>query len=115
MNLLIIEDDLSAATTLATGLEAEGFDVTMVDDDENPVETAGALNPCAVLFDTTAPGEQEFDACREMRRLGRTEPILFLSRHHAPATAPMASTPAPMILSPSHSSSSNWSSGCAPI
>jgi DNA-binding response OmpR family regulator len=82
MNVLLVEDDVSAGAPLAESLAAEGFDVTMVDGAENPVETAGALNPCAVLFDTTAPGTQEFDACREMRRLGRTEPILFLSGRH---------------------------------
>jgi DNA-binding response OmpR family regulator len=82
MNVLLVEDDVSAGAPLAESLAAEGFDVTMVDGAENPVETAGALNPCAVLFDTTAPGAQEFDACREMRRLGRTEPILFLSGRH---------------------------------
>ena len=55
MNVLIVEDDVSAGAPLAEGLAAEGFDVTMVDGAENPVETAGALNPCAVLFDTSAP------------------------------------------------------------
>ena len=82
MNVLIVEDDVSAGAPLAEGLAAEGFDVTMVDGAENPVETAGAINPCAVLFDTSSPGAQEFDACREMRRIGRTEPILFLSGRH---------------------------------
>ena len=82
MNVLLVEDDISAGAPLAESLAAEGFDVTMVDGAENPVETAGALNPCAVLFDTSSPGAQEFDACREMRRLGRTEPILFLSGRH---------------------------------
>jgi len=82
MNVLIVEDDVSAGAPLADGLKAEGFDVTICDGADNPVETAGAINPCAVLFDTMAPGAQVFDACREMRRTGRTQPILLLSGRH---------------------------------
>jgi DNA-binding response OmpR family regulator len=79
MNLLIIEEDLLAAPELATGLKAEGFDVTVIEDDDHAVEAAGALNPCAVLFDTASHGERVFGACRALRRMGRTEPILVLS------------------------------------
>ncbi len=82
MNVLIVEDDVIAGGPLAEGLKAEGFDVTVVDGAENPVETAGAVNPCAVLFDTVAPGAQMFETCRALRRTGRTEPILFLSGRH---------------------------------
>ena len=82
MNLLIVEDDMQEGAPLAAGLKAEGFDVTVIDGAENPVATAGAMNPCAVLFDTTAPGARMFETCRELRRNGRTEPILFLSGQH---------------------------------
>jgi DNA-binding response OmpR family regulator len=82
MNVLIIENDLVAGAVLAEGLKAEGFDVTLVQDGENPVETAKALNPCAVLFDTDSPDSGDFETCRAMRRNGRTEPILFLSDRH---------------------------------
>ncbi len=82
MNVLIIEEDLPAAATLTFGLEAEGFDVTVVQDDDHAVEAAGALNPCAVLFDTATHCEQVLDTCRALRRMGRTEPMLVLSPHH---------------------------------
>ncbi len=82
MNVLIIEEDLPAAAPLASGLQSEGFDVTVVDGEDNPVEAAGAINPCAVLFDTMSHCERVFDTCRTLRRMGRTEPILFLSPYH---------------------------------
>ena len=82
MNVLIIENDLVAGGALAEGLKAEGFDVTFVGEGEDPVETARALNPCAVLFDRHSPDNNDFEMCRAMRRNGRTEPILFLSDRH---------------------------------
>jgi DNA-binding response OmpR family regulator len=85
MNVLIIENDLVAGGVLAEGLKAEGFDVTFVGEGEDPVETARALNPCAVLFDRHSPDPHDFEMCRAMRRNGRTEPILFLSDRHEAA------------------------------
>jgi DNA-binding response OmpR family regulator len=85
MNVLIIENDLVAGGALAEGLKAEGFDVTFVGEGEDPVETARALNPCAVLFDRNSPDTHDFEMCRAMRRNGRTEPILFLSDRHEAA------------------------------
>lgn len=85
MNVLIIETDFVAGGVLAEGLKAEGFDVTFVGEGEDPVETAKALNPCAVLFDTPSPDNHDFEMCRAMRRNGRTEPILFLSDCHKAA------------------------------
>lgn len=82
MNLLIIGEDPPTASSLAAGLKGEGFDVTVIGDDEHPVETAGSLNPCAVLFDTATRCERVFDTCRALRRMGRTEPMLVLSPHH---------------------------------
>jgi DNA-binding response OmpR family regulator len=82
MNLLIIEDDIHPGSPLAEGLKAEGFDVTIVDGADNPLDAASAINPCAVLFDTVAPCMREFDTCRALRRTGRNEPILFLSGRH---------------------------------
>ncbi len=82
MNLLIIEDDILSGAPLAEGLKAEGFDVTVVDGADDPLDAASAINPCAVLFDTAAPCMRVFDTCRALRRTGRTEPILFLSGRH---------------------------------
>jgi DNA-binding response OmpR family regulator len=82
MNLLIIEDDIISGAPLAESLKAEGFDVTVVDGAEDPIDAASSVNPCAVLFDTTTPGLRVFDTCRALRRTGRTEPILLLSGRH---------------------------------
>ncbi len=82
MNVLIIADDVLSGAPLAQGLTAEGFDVTLVDDDDDPLETACATNPGAILFDTGAPDIRDYETCRALRRKGRTEPILFLSTVH---------------------------------
>ena len=85
MNVLIIGNEHAADFFLVEGLKAEGFDVTFVQDAEDPVETVRALNPCAVLFDSSSPSGEDFEACRAMRRSGRTQPVLFLSDRHDPA------------------------------
>jgi len=85
MNVLIIENDSVAGCVLAEGLKAEGFDVTFVQQSEDPVETVKALNPCAVVFDSSSADGADLETCRAMRRNGRTEPILFLSDRHGPA------------------------------
>jgi DNA-binding response OmpR family regulator len=82
VNLLIIEDDVLSGAPLAEILKAEGFDVTVVDGADDPLDAARAINPCAVLFDTVAPCMRELDTCRALRRTGRTEPILFLTGRH---------------------------------
>jgi DNA-binding response OmpR family regulator len=83
MNVLIIEDDLPSAKPLAEGLEAAGFDVTVIDGAGNPLEAAAAANPCAILIDiATTPGAHVYETCKALRRKGLTEPILFLSPCH---------------------------------
>jgi len=82
MNVLIIEDNGDSGRMLSRILEAEGYDITLVDDPEVAVETAKSLNPCAVVFDTMAAHASGFECCRALRRHGRTEPILFLSAQH---------------------------------
>lgn len=78
MNVLIVEKDVASGDALAAILKAEGFDVTFVEADENPVATVEALNPCAVVFNHSSTDDQDLEACRAMRRNGRTQPILFL-------------------------------------
>jgi DNA-binding response OmpR family regulator len=82
MNVLIIEDNLLSGSMLTQGLEAEGFDVTVVEQADNALEAAKAMNPCAFLLDTTVPDGPGFEMCRALRQHGHTAPILFLSDHH---------------------------------
>ena len=82
MNVLIVEDDADAGSMLTLGLEAEGFDVTVVEQADRALETAKAMNPCAVLLDMMLPSRSGLDICRALREHGHTAPILFLSAKH---------------------------------
>ncbi len=85
MNVLIIEDDTQVGSMLTRRLEAEGFDVTLVDQADRALETAKAINPCAVLLDMMTPNRRGLDICRALREDGHTAPILFLSAKHGAA------------------------------
>lgn len=82
MNVLIIEGDTDEGSMLTLGLQAEGFDVTVVEQADKALETAKAINPCAVLLDTILPNGCGLDICRALREYGHTAPILFLSAKH---------------------------------
>ena len=85
MNVLIIEDDAVIGSMLTRGLEAEGFDVTVVEEADRALDTAKAINPCAVLLDMIAPHGRGLAICRALREYGHTAPILILSAKHEAA------------------------------
>lgn len=71
--ILLIEDDLHVAETLAELLELEGFSVAVVHDAESGLDHAGAALPDLVLCDLTLPGALDGHgfarACRADPRL----------------------------------------------
>lgn len=79
MNLLIVEDDVDIGSMLTRGLEAEGFDVTVVDRADMALAAAKEMNPCAVMLDIVLPDGSGLDICRSLRETGYTSPILFVS------------------------------------
>lgn len=71
--ILLIEDDLHVAETLAELLELEGFSVAVVHDAESGLDHAGAAPPDLVLCDLTLSGALDGHgfarACRADPRL----------------------------------------------
>jgi DNA-binding response OmpR family regulator len=78
--LLIVEDDPQLSTGLQLYLEAQGYDITVVNDGETGLEQASSLPGYdMVVLDAKLPGKMGFDVLREMRTRGVSTPVLMLT------------------------------------
>ena len=77
--ILIIEDELPMRTALADLLAGEGHRVLVAADGANGLERALAEQPDLILLDVMMPRLDGFTLAAELRRLGRTVPILLLT------------------------------------
>ena len=78
-HILLIEDDAAVATSLQDGLEEAGFQVTWRNSGVAGVAFARERHPRLIILDVRLPDGSGFDFCRQMRRLGLTQPILMLT------------------------------------
>jgi DNA-binding response OmpR family regulator len=78
-SLLLVEDDQPLADALARGLQAEGFDVTLVHDGAEGLSVAGDRQFDAIVLDLMLPGLNGFRFCRFLRQRGDGTPILVLT------------------------------------
>jgi DNA-binding response OmpR family regulator len=77
--ILIIEDELPMRTALADCLAAEGYRVISAAEGAGGLERALEEKPDLVLLDIMMPKLDGFALCAELRRVGRTFPILMLT------------------------------------
>jgi len=74
-----VEDELAMRTALADLLAAEGYRVLTASDGLSGLERAIQEKPDLLLLDLMMPKLDGFAVCKELRRLGHTEPILMLT------------------------------------
>src|SRR4051812_2448022 len=79
MRALIIEDDQTIAEFVARGLREAGFAVDVAADGEQGLETALAEQHDVAIVDVMLPKRDGFGVIEELRRRGRTTPVLILS------------------------------------
>ena len=77
--ILIIEDERAMRTALEDCLLAEDHRVITANDGEAGLQRALKENPDLLLLDIMLPRLDGFAVCAELRRLGRTQPILMLT------------------------------------
>ncbi len=78
--LLIVEDDPQLSTGLQLYLEAQGYDITVVNDGDSGLDQASSLPGFdMVVLDAKLPGKMGFDVLREMRSRGVSTPVLMLT------------------------------------
>lgn len=79
MHALIIEDDASIAEFIARGLREAGFAVDVAGNGHDGFEAALTQEFDVVIVDLMLPGRDGLSVIDELRRRGRTMPVLILS------------------------------------
>lgn len=78
-HILVVEDDDFLRQSLREQLHAEGFAVSEAADAATGVAVASEVRPDAVLVDAALPDAGGWQVCTELRRAGRTMPVLVLT------------------------------------
>lgn len=76
--ILIVEDDITIAKTLASHLGKWNYDVRYIEDFKNVMEKFIEFEPQLVLLDITLPFFNGFHWCTKMREVSKV-PIVFIS------------------------------------
>jgi DNA-binding response OmpR family regulator len=77
--VVLVEDDPSITFGLRMNLEAEGFKVIVADDGETGLAAARAPGVDLLILDVMLPRLNGFEVLRQLRREGRTMPVIVLS------------------------------------
>lgn len=76
--ILVVDDEVTIAESVAARLRAEGFIVDMAHDGPSAVAAAGALEPDLVVLDVMLPGFDGLEVCRRIQA-ERPVPVLMLT------------------------------------
>jgi DNA-binding response OmpR family regulator len=84
--VLVVEDEKHLADGLRFNLQAEGYEVEVVDTGEAALELLKTGNPAfdVVVLDVMLPGKDGFTVVSEMRQGGQTVPTLMLTARGHP-------------------------------
>lgn len=79
MKILVIEDEPKAATYLQQGLSEAGYIVDIASDGDSGLVAARSHDYALVICDLMLPRRDGFSVVAEIRRAGRTTPILLVT------------------------------------
>ncbi|HEY4363506.1 MAG TPA: response regulator transcription factor [Bryobacteraceae bacterium] len=84
--VLIVEDEQHLANGLRFNLEAEGYQVSVVETGESAIETLTAAPDAfdVVVLDVMLPGKDGFEVMSEVRHAGQFVPTLMLTARSRP-------------------------------
>ncbi len=77
--LLVVEDDVKLAHTIARGLESEGFVVDLAHTGRDALDQAAARDYNGVILDVLLPGQDGHEVCRQLRNRDPWLPVLMLT------------------------------------
>ena len=84
MRILVVEDEIEAATVLARGLREHAFAVDTASDGSHALEQMAINDYDLIILDILLPGISGLEVCRQVRRAGATVPILMLTARGEP-------------------------------
>lgn len=79
MRILVVEDEVTMAESLRTGLTEEGFAVDVAGDGEEALWFAGEVAYDAIVLDLMLPKINGFVVCSKLRERGNWTPVLMLT------------------------------------
>lgn len=79
MKILVVEDDRKVAGFIEQGLKEEGHTVDLAPDGDEATMLAHVYEYDVILLDVVLPRKNGFQVASELRREGRTTPILMLT------------------------------------
>jgi len=79
MRILVVEDQLEISNLLKFSLEAECFSVDVAEDGEKGSVLGRTNDYDVIILDNLMPKKTGLEVCQEIRRRGKTTPILVLS------------------------------------
>ncbi len=83
MRILVVEDDRKVAGFIEQGLKEEGHAVDVAPDGDEATMLAHVYEYDVILLDIVLPTKNGFQVAGELRREGRTTPILMLTSRDA--------------------------------
>ena len=83
MKILVVEDDRKVAGFIEQGLKEEGYVVDVASDGEEAGTLAHVYEYDVVLLDVVLPKKNGFQVALELRREGRSTPIIMLTSRDA--------------------------------
>src|SRR5678815_1146921 len=83
MKVLVVEDDRKVAGFIEQGLKEEGHVVDVAPDGDEATMLAHVYDYDMILLDVVLPKKNGFQVATELRREGRTTPILMLTSRDA--------------------------------
>jgi DNA-binding response OmpR family regulator len=83
MKILVVEDDRKVAGFIEQGLKEEGHVVDVAPDGDEALMLAHVYDYDIILLDVVLPKKNGFQVATELRREGRTTPILMLTSRDA--------------------------------
>ncbi len=79
MRILVVDDELAMREALTQALKAEAYHITTAQDGEQALELACSQKFHLILLDVMMPKIDGLTVCRELRKRGKTVPILMLT------------------------------------
>ncbi len=79
VRVLLVDDEVRLATTLARGLRSEGFDVDVAHRGDEGLWRAQEGAYVAIVLDILLPGMNGYEVCRQLRAGGDRTPVLLLT------------------------------------
>ena len=77
--VLVVDDNLDAAETIAVFLRMEGHEVKSVNDGADAIASSQVFAPHVVILDIGLPGMNGYQVARELRKLDETREAFFVA------------------------------------